>query len=112
MAPRHGPAGVSAPPLDAVIHAPARLQIAAVLAGVSEAEFAVVRDLVGVSDSVLSKHLAALAEAGYVRLRKATSAGRQRTWLQLTREGARAFRAHVAALQALAGAAEARLAAE
>lgn len=103
---------MSAPALDAVIHAPARLQIAAVLAGVSEAEFATVRDLVGVSDSVLSKHLSALAEAGYVRLRKAASGGRQRTWLALTREGARAFRAHVAALQALAATAQAALAAE
>lgn len=91
--------------LDPVIHAPARLQIAAVLAGVSEAEFAAVRDLVGVSDSVLSKHLSALAEAGYVRLRKAAANGRQRTWLTLTRDGARAFRAHVAALQALAASA-------
>ena len=98
--------------LDPVTHAPARLQIAAVLAGVSQAEFATVRELVNVSDSVLSKHLSALSEAGYVRLRKAALAGRRRTWLSLTREGARAFRGHVAALQQLARAAEARLAAE
>ena len=97
--------------LDPVIHAPARLQIAGVLAAVTEAEFAVVREAVGVSDSVLSKHLATLAEAGYVRLRKATAGGRQRTWLQLTGEGRRAFRAHVAALQALAAVGE-RMAAE
>ena len=97
--------------LDPVIHAPARLQITGVLAAVSEAEFAVVRDAVGVSDSVLSKHLSQLAEAGYVRLRKAALGGRQRTWLSLTREGRRAFRTHVAALQALAGVAE-RMAAE
>ena len=97
--------------LDPVIHAPARLQVAGVLAAVTEAEFAVVRDAVGVSDSVLSKHLATLAEAGYVRLRKATLGGRQRTWLSLTGEGRRAFKAHVSALQALAGVAE-RMAAE
>ncbi len=101
----------AAPALDPVIHAPARLQVAGVLAAVSEAEFAVVRDAVGVSDSVLSKHLSQMAEAGYVRLRKAALGGRQRTWLSLTGEGRRAFRAHVAALQALAGVAE-RLAAE
>lgn len=103
---------MSARALDPVIHAPARLQIAGVLAAVSEAEFAVVRDAVGVSDSVLSKHLSALAEAGYVRLRKAALGGRQRTWLSLTREGRRAFAAHVAALQALAATASAALAAE
>ena len=64
--------------LDMVLHAPARLQIAAVLGRVTDMEFAVLRDVVGVSDSVLSKHLAALAEAGYVALRKAAQDGRQR----------------------------------
>lgn len=101
-----------APALDPIIHAPARLQIAGVLAAVSEAEFAVVRDAVGVSDSVLSKHLSQLSEAGYVKLRKATLGGRQRTWLSLTRDGRRAFAAHVRALQALAATAQQALAAE
>ena len=97
--------------LAPVIHPPARLQIAALLAAVDDAEFATVRDAVGVSDSVLSKHLATLQEAGYVKLRKAALGGRQRTWMSLTRQGRRAFKAHVEALQALAGVAE-RLAAE
>ena len=95
-----------------MIHAPARLQIAAVLAGVQEAEFATVRDLVGVSDSVLSKHLSQLQEAGYVKLRKAALDGRQRTWLSITRDGKRAFASHVKALQALAAQAQRALAAE
>ena len=97
--------------LDPVIHAPARLQIMAVLAGVSDAEFALLRDTTGVSDSVLSKHLSALGEADYVRLRKAAQDGRQRTWASLTAKGRRAFRGHVAALQALATVTE-RMAAE
>ena len=96
---------------DPVIHAPARLQIMAVLGGVQDAEFSLLRETVQVSDSVLSKHLAALAEAGYVRLRKAALDGRQRTWASLTREGRRAFTAHVKALQALANIVD-RLAAE
>ena len=91
---------------DAVIHAPARVQIMAVLAGVQEAEFAVLRKTADVSDSVLSKHLSALAEAGYVRLRKATMDGRQRTWASLTRAGRAAFRGHVEALTTLARVAE------
>ena len=86
---------------DAVLHPPARLQIAAVLANVSEVEFAKLRELVGVSDSVLSKHLAALAEAGHIKLSKAANNGRQRTWASLTRSGRSAFTAHVAALQAI-----------
>lgn len=87
--------------IDTVLHAPARLQIAAVLARVEEAEFATLRDIIEVSDSVLSKHLSALAEAGYVTLRKAAQDGRQRTWVAFTSTGAKAFRAHMAALQAL-----------
>ena len=88
--------------LDMVLHAPARLQIAAVLGRVTDMEFAVLRDVVGVSDSVLSKHLAALTEAGYVGLRKAAQDGRQRTWASLSAAGRKAFAAHLAALQDLA----------
>ncbi|PTS89937.1 MarR family transcriptional regulator [Sphingomonas sp. HMWF008] len=91
---------------DPVIHPPTRLQIMAVLAAVQDAEFATLRDTTGVSDSVLSKHLSALGEADYVRLRKAAQDGRQRTWVSLTRRGRSALRGHVAALQALAGVAD------
>jgi len=95
------------PRLDPVIHAPARLQLAALLAGVTEMEFATARETLGVSDSVLSKHLAQLGEADYVTLRKAKFGGRQRTWLALTVVGRAAFRAHVAALEQLAATARA-----
>ena len=98
--------------LDPVLHAPVRLQIAAVLANVSEAEFARLRAIAEVSDSVLSKHLSALAEAGYIRLRKAALGGRQRTWAALTPAGRKAFVAHVAALRALVESAEQAIAAE
>ncbi|WP_428028369.1 transcriptional regulator [Altererythrobacter sp.] len=98
--------------LDPALHAPARLQIAAVLARVSDAEFATLRDIVGVSDSVLSKHLSALVDAGYVRLRKAPLGGRQRTWASLTSEGRKAFKSHMDALQALVASAEQAIAAE
>lgn len=87
--------------IDTVLHAPARLQIAAVLARVDEVEFATLRDITQVSDSVLSKHLSALGEAGYLTIRKAAQDGRQRTWAAFTPQGAKAFKAHMAALQAL-----------
>ena len=92
-----------APCFDAVIHAPGRLQICAILSSVVEAEFAMLRDALQVSDSVLSKHVKQLEEAGYVTVRKAALDGRQRTWLSLTGDGRRAFAAHVAELQRLAG---------
>jgi DNA-binding MarR family transcriptional regulator len=87
---------------DAVLHPPARLQIAAVLAQVQNAEFALLRKITGASDSVMSKHLAAMVDAGYVSLSKAAANGRQRTWASLTRSGRAAFRTHVAALDTLA----------
>jgi DNA-binding Lrp family transcriptional regulator len=65
-----------APRFDAVIHASPRLQICRLLAAVDTMEFAAVRDAVGVSDSVLSKHVKQLEEAGYVQVRKATVASR------------------------------------
>ena len=92
---------------DPVLHPPARLQIAAVLAQADQAEFGRLRTITQVSDSVLSKHLSALAEAGHIKLSKAASDGRQRTWAALTSAGRKAFEAHVAALQAIvAGAAD------
>jgi len=98
--------------LDQTLHAPVRLQIASVLANVREAEFARLREIAQVSDSVLSKHLSALAEAGYVRLRKGALDGRQRTWVSFTGAGRKAFAAHVGALKALVESAEQAIAAE
>ena len=69
------------------------------LAGLERAAFPVLRDELGVSDSVLSKHLATLETVGYVKLDKATSAGRLRTSVSLTSKGRNAYAAHVAALR-------------
>lgn len=97
--------------LDPVIHAPARLQICAILSATDEAEFALVREETGVSESVLSKQVKLLEEAGYVKVRKATLASRQRTWLALTSAGRKAFASHIQALTLLAGMAEKGIAA-
>ncbi|MFZ4164618.1 transcriptional regulator [Brevundimonas sp. NPDC058933] len=93
----------ASPVFDAIIHAPGRLQICALLSGIDDAEFAMIRDRIEVSDSVLSKHLKQLEEAGYVNLRKAASEGRQRTWISLTSAGRKAFASHVAELTRMAG---------
>jgi DNA-binding MarR family transcriptional regulator len=85
---------------DAIIHAPNRLRVCALLDAAGEAEFRVVQE---VSASVLSKHVTVLMEAGYVTQRKAIRDTRQRVWLRLTSEGRAAYRAHVAALAAIVG---------
>lgn len=93
------------PGLDKEIHHPTRLTVAAFLSGCAEAEFSAVRDYCGVTDSVLSKTVAALEKADYVSVRKGYFGKRPRTWLALTPTGRKALAAHLAALEALAGAA-------
>ena len=63
------------PELNPLIHAPVRLQICAILF--------------------------AADEAGYVTIRKAILASRQRTWLALTETGRKAFASHMRALTGL-----------
>jgi DNA-binding MarR family transcriptional regulator len=87
--------------LDANIVAPARLKLLTLLTAVSEAEFWTVRDTIAVSDSVLSKHIAALEDVDYVKRRKGVHRGRRTTWISLTPRGREALSAHVAALRAL-----------
>ena len=87
--------------IDPLINPPARLQLMTTLTAVSEAEFVTLRETLEVSDSVLSKHVSALADAGYVASRKGVVEGRRTTWVALTKAGDRALRAHVAALRAL-----------
>jgi DNA-binding MarR family transcriptional regulator len=88
---------------EATIHAPNRLRICALLESAEQVEFGLVRERLGVSDSVLSKHVSVLMDAGYVQQTKAVRDTRQRVWLSLTKSGRAAYRAHVAALRAIVG---------
>lgn len=89
----------SSPELDPHLQSPARLRLVTMLTAVSEVEFATLREALDVADSVLSKHVALLAGAGYVRSRKGVHAGRRTTWIALTPKGRKVLRAHVAALR-------------
>ena len=89
------------PGLDPHLQAPARLQLMSMLAAVTEVEFSTLRAELDVSDSVLSKHVAALVQADYVRSRKGTHLGRRTTWISTSRPGRAALSAHVAALRAI-----------
>ena len=87
--------------LDPSITAPTRLHLMTLLAAVTEVEFATLRDELAVSDSVLSKHVSALVEVGYVKSRKGVRAGRRTTWIGLTTSGRTGLRAHVRILRSL-----------
>jgi DNA-binding MarR family transcriptional regulator len=99
-------AAVSEAVFDELIHAPLRLQISAMLAPVRSLPFSDIRDSLEISDSVLSKHLSALAEAGYVEVSRVRVDARSRRQVKLTKPGRAALRGHLAALQAIAAAAE------
>jgi DNA-binding MarR family transcriptional regulator len=91
---------------DELIHAPLRLQICAMLSPVQSLPFADIRDNLQISDSVLSKHLSALAEAGYLEVSRVRANSRSRRQVTLTKPGRAALRGHLAALQAIVAAAE------
>ena len=97
---------------DELIHAPLRLQICAMLAPVRFLPFSDIRDSLEISDSVLSKHLSALAGAGYVEVSRVRADSRSRRQVALTKPGRTALRRHLAALQAIAAAAEPAVAEE
>jgi DNA-binding MarR family transcriptional regulator len=103
---------VSEAAFDELIHAPLRLQICAMLSPVRSLPFSDIRDSLEVSDSVLSKHLSALAGAGYVEVSRVRADSRSRRQVMLTNPGRTALRGHLAALQAIAATAVPTIAAE
>ncbi|MEZ5375754.1 MAG: transcriptional regulator [Acidimicrobiales bacterium] len=91
--------------LDPLLTQPKRLAALGVLANSKNTEFAFLREVLGLSDSDLSKQMSALTEAGYVTVKK-TGRGRDRqTWFKITKDGRSAMQGHVDALNALVAAA-------
>ena len=88
--------------LDELLGHPVRFSVAALLAAASQLEFSFVRDHVEVSDSMLSKQVSMLEQAGYVNVKKGFVGKRPRTWLSLSSDGRRAFERHLSALREIA----------
>ena len=92
---------MTTPRFDELIHAPTRLSLVAFLAATEWADFAVLRDSVGLSDSALSKQLTTARGRRLYRDPQAHSARakRPRTSARLPPDGRTAFDRHVLALQ-------------
>ena len=90
---------MTAPRFDELIHPSTRLSIVALLAAADWAEFAFLRDQLELSDSALSKQLATLEEAGYVKIDRPLRDKRRRVCARLTPTGRAAFDGHVEALR-------------
>lgn len=78
--------------LDKLIHNPGRLAILAVLAGCERADFTFLEAATQLNKGTLSKHLTALAAAGYLEITKTFREKVPNTSLRLTPKGRRAFR--------------------
>src|ERR1700761_775352 len=92
---------MSEPRFDELIHPSTRLSIVALLASTDWADFAYVRDRLGMSDSALSKQFTTLEEAGYISVDRRVENHRRRVRVSLTPTGRTAFDGHVAALRAV-----------
>lgn len=87
--------------LDPVIHAPKRLAAMAILFSAETADFTFLRSHLDVSDSDLSKQMAALEAAGYLTTTKSGRGRGSRTTYRITKAGGAAYRRHRAALRQL-----------
>lgn len=94
--PPHPTSGLS----DAV-HQRARLGVLTVLAETGRADFPYLRDMLGLTDGNLGRHLEVLEGLGLVELTKGHQGRRPRTWVAITREGRSALATEMAALRAL-----------
>ena len=80
--------------LDRVIHEPARLAIAAILAACESADFVYLRHATGLTQGNLSAHLLRLQEAGYLEMEKRFLGKKPNTLCRLTGVGRAAFQAY------------------
>lgn len=87
--------------LDKIVHQRVRLGILTVLEEAGRADFAYLRDALGLTDGNLSRNLGVLEEAGYVAIDKLLDGRRARTWVSATDAGRAALAAELRALREL-----------
>jgi DNA-binding MarR family transcriptional regulator len=85
---------VKLPPIDDLLHEPARLRLLAFLAVVKRADFTYLLKLTGMSKGNLSVQMNKLSDASLVLIEKSFEGKRPRTIYQLTREGHDALRTY------------------
>ncbi len=76
---------------DSIIHAPARLQIVALLSVVESADFTFLVNQTRLTRGNMSSHLSKLEEAGYINVKKEFVDRIPRTLIRLSKKGKVAF---------------------
>ena len=89
--------------LNEVVHQRARLGILTVLNEVPKADFAALKRTLELTDGNLSRHLAVLEDAGYVKIDKTYEGRKPKTWVAVTAAGRRELKREVDALRRLLG---------
>jgi DNA-binding MarR family transcriptional regulator len=89
--------------LDPVLTAPKRLAAMALLSRAGSADFGYLRGYLQLSDSDLSKQMAALQAADYVSVAKSGRGRGATTSFAITKTGRTAYDAHRATLQGMLG---------
>ncbi|GAA2115094.1 transcriptional regulator [Kocuria atrinae] len=87
--------------LSDVIHSPVRLSLVAALNSVDSADYQTLREVIGVSYSLLSKHAGILEDSGYIFITKEFDGRTPVTRMGLTRDGRIAFTRYLDALDRL-----------
>ena len=85
--------------IDAVIHAPARLQIVMQLFVIDGADATFLLNRTGLTWGNLSTHIGKLEEAGYVSVEKTFEGKKPRTMIRLTKRGRTAFQDYRSRMQ-------------
>ncbi|WP_349827300.1 transcriptional regulator [Brevibacterium litoralis] len=88
--------------LSQALSNPTRLAFVAGLRDAEKRHFRAVKESLGISDSVLSRHASALEKEGLVEISKSFIGKRPATWYRITEEGVRVLDAHLEGLRALA----------
>lgn len=89
--------------LDPAFQTPLRFSLVAALGRDTEVDFGTLREILEASDSALSKAVAHLEGAGYLKVTKGYIGNRPRTWVRLTAKGEKAFQWHIQALRSITG---------
>ena len=87
-------AAIELPPIDDLLHEPARLRLLAFLSVVKRTDFTYLLKLSGMSRGNLSVQMSRLGDAELVNIEKSFQGNRPRTVYELTTQGRNALRAY------------------
>lgn len=85
---------IELPPIDDLLHEPARLRLMVFLSVVKRTDFTYLLKLTAMSKGNLSVQMNRLGDAGLVQIEKTFEGKRPRTIYQLTQQGRKALRAY------------------